>query len=510
MKATTLWVLCLAFALGASGLQAHADGGMPVWTNRYNGPGNSFDRARAIAVDTNGNVFVTGDSTGTVGGYDYATIKYSRAGVALWTNRYDGPAHNNEHAWAVAVDPAGSVVVAGSSENSAFGPSDLATIKYSSAGPGMWTNRFAWPISIQISSVALAIDGTGSVFVAGTPVILKYSPTGALLWTNRLAVDASVALAVDAGGNVYVTGGVTLGINDVDWVTIKYSGAGVPLWTNRFSGTGNNVDIPAALSVDSTSNVFVTGFTYTGASTTNDFATIKYSSGGIAAWTNRYNNSPGGFADHATAVAVDAGGRVFVTGDSVMAKAPFTSGGCDYATIAYSGTGATLWTKRYNGPAQTNDYPYALAVDSAGNVFVTGYSQGSGNFYEFATVAYSGAGVALWTNRSDGPTPSGFSFGPPIAGPAIAVDAVGNVYVTGSYGSGATENYSTIKYASSLRPPLKIQRMNNKPVLSWTNSAFTLQSASSPAGTFTNVAGAKSPFTNGVTGGQQFFRLIGN
>ncbi len=75
---------------------AHAQGGGPLWTNRYNGPANSDDFVRAIAVDSSGNVFVTGSSASTNEypyNFDYATIKYSNAGAPLWTNRYNAAAH---------------------------------------------------------------------------------------------------------------------------------------------------------------------------------------------------------------------------------------------------------------------------------------------------------------------------------------------------------------------------------------------------------------------------------
>ncbi len=47
--------------------------------------------------------------------YDYATIKYSSAGVPLWTNRYNGPANREDYAYAVAVDGSNNVIVTGSS-----------------------------------------------------------------------------------------------------------------------------------------------------------------------------------------------------------------------------------------------------------------------------------------------------------------------------------------------------------------------------------------------------------
>jgi len=99
-----------------------------LWTNFYNGPGNSSDDASAVAVDASGNVYVTGGSRGTDNRTDFATVAYSIAGVAWWTNRYGGPG-NDDLPQAVAVDANGDVYVTGFSRGSATG-NDFATIKY--------------------------------------------------------------------------------------------------------------------------------------------------------------------------------------------------------------------------------------------------------------------------------------------------------------------------------------------------------------------------------------------
>jgi hypothetical protein len=70
-----------------------------------------------------------------------------------------------------------------------------------------------------------------------------------------------------------------------------------------------------------------------------------------------------------------------------------------YATVAYASTGITLWTNRYHGPANSWDGANAVATDTAGNVFVTGYSSGTGTSFDFTTVSYSASGAAMWTNR---------------------------------------------------------------------------------------------------------------
>jgi hypothetical protein len=116
---------------------------------------------------------------------------------------------------------------------------------------------------------------------------------------------------------------------------------------------------------------------------------------------------------------------------------------------------------------------------------------------------FSYAGVALWTDRYNG----GFD----DLDNAIARDRNGNVFVAGYSWNGTNQEWVTIKYASSV-PPSRVdfQKLNNQLVLSWTNAGFNLQSAPAVTGTFTNISGATSPYTNALTSPQQFFRLISN
>lgn len=87
-----------------------------AWVAVYNGTGNSHDEAHAIAVDDLGNVYVTGQSTGSGTDWDYATVKYYPDGQVAWTARYDGPVSLTDIALAIAVDGAGNVCVTGHSQ----------------------------------------------------------------------------------------------------------------------------------------------------------------------------------------------------------------------------------------------------------------------------------------------------------------------------------------------------------------------------------------------------------
>src|SRR5438105_7997366 len=136
---------------------------MPLWTNRdrYPEPGTSV--ATVIAVNGIGNVFVTGISADANLYTDFATVAYSNSGVALWTNRYRESGNGEARAIAIVVDHAGNVFVTGDSYNTTS--SDWATVKYSNAGVALWTNRYNG--SIDFYSKPIAVDKNGNVFVAG-------------------------------------------------------------------------------------------------------------------------------------------------------------------------------------------------------------------------------------------------------------------------------------------------------------------------------------------------------
>jgi len=500
-------------------VSAHAQGGVPLWTNRYNGPGNDEDSPRAIAVDNSGNVIVTGSSISANGfpDWDYATIKYSSAGVPLWTNRYNG-GNGADGALAVAANDTGNVFVTGYSTGSS-GDSDYATVAYSSAGVPLWTNRYDGGIGGD-EAFAVAVNNSGNVFVTGRSaninnnsdwVTIAYSEAGLPLWTNTYAGpadsgDEPFAMAVDNKGNVFVTGRSVSLTSDSDYVTVAYSRAGEALWTNRYSRPGINDDGATAIAVDRSGNVFVTGRARTQLPTggfSGEYATVGYSNAGTPLWTNRYHGPFINGDDGASAIAVDSSGNVFVTGFSYA-----VNGHYDYATVAYSNAGAPLWTNRYNGPGNGDNLPEKIAVDDNGNVFVTGWSPAANFFSDYATVGYSATGVPLWTNRYNG------LGNRDDQARAIAVDKNGNVFVTGISPQSSTNSYPydyvTIKYSSSVPPPrLDFQLLNHQLVLSWTNAGFNLQSAPGVTGAFTNLPAATSPYTNTPTGPQQFFRLIG-
>ena len=137
--------------------------------------------------------------------------------------------------------------------------------------------------------------------------------------------DMAIDIAVDTAGKIYVTGRSEGSGTGYDYVTIKYKQDGTEDWVRRFDNI-EGIDEAAAIAIDST-GVYVTGRSQ-GSGTSFDYYTIKYDSSGDRVWHANYNNTDG--ADEAVAIAVDEAGNVYITGKSSGSGTKF-----DYATVKY-------------------------------------------------------------------------------------------------------------------------------------------------------------------------------
>ena len=143
MQSTPLFTLLVALALAPT---LCAQSATQVWVTRYNGyngPANNSDIAYDVAVDNAGNVAVTGKSQNLNGNFDCYTAKYAATtGALLWEKRYNGPADRDDIGYRVAVDSAGNVFITGASFN-ASGTADYYTGKYAVAdGTLLWERRY--------------------------------------------------------------------------------------------------------------------------------------------------------------------------------------------------------------------------------------------------------------------------------------------------------------------------------------------------------------------------------
>jgi WD40 repeat protein len=214
---------------------------------------------------------------------------------------------------------------------------------------------------------------------------IKYSPTGDELWVRRYNGSAddndyAYRVALDSSGNVYVTGPSVETGSDNDITTIKYSPDGDVLWTQHYDGPANGYDAGQAIAVDANGNAYVTGNHTT--ATGLDCATLKYSTDGELLWAASYNG-PDNSGDVLISIALDDLANAYVSGFVA------SGGASDFVTIKYDTTGVEQWVQLYNGPGNSYDGTYVIAVDNNRDVLVTGYSTGVGTDYDYTTIKYT-------------------------------------------------------------------------------------------------------------------------
>ncbi|MBN1383524.1 MAG: SBBP repeat-containing protein [Elusimicrobia bacterium] len=378
----------------------------------------------------------------------------------IWTDTYNGAANMADVGNSVAVSTVtGNVYVVGYTSAGLNG-NDVWIRKYNSSGIMQWTTAYHSAAGNDDNGAGIAVDAYDNIYVIGSEDrddigqnwniwIAKYDTDGILQWTTTHngsdnLDDRGYGIAVDPGGYIYAIGSEYVsGQWENVWVT-KYNNSGLIEWTTTYNEAGMS-DIGYAIDVDTNGNVYVAGSIKPGGDT--DVWVRKYDNSGLVQWTTSYNGLAGGENDVGQGIAVDPAGNVYVTGRVRENLSWFD----DIWTCKYDTNGLTQWTTSYNNPNNSTDYGYGIAADINGNAYVTGYENTAGEGPNIWIRKYDTSGLTQWTTTyNSGGTNSDFGRG-------ITVDGSGNVYVTGSVNiSGQGDNIWVRKYTEDADPPAGI------------------------------------------------------
>ena len=450
-----LTVLALAAIIVIAGPlpSARAAGGTRLWVARYHDPGNGDVTAVAIAVSPDGTrVYVTGWSL--LQSSHPVTVAYDAvSGAEIWVNRYEG----NGFVEDLAVSPDGSMVFVTGTTHLPGSNFDYLTFAYDAGtGATIWSRRYKGSATggTAISSdfakaLAVSPDGT-RVYVTGgstlegsqsSSLTFAYAAaTGSKIWARsyRGAQDETVfgrAIAVSPDGtHVYVTGERYGPGSGTDYATVAFDAdSGSKMWVRRYNGPANGTDSPNALAVSPDgANVYVTGYSSGSGRSDYDYLTIAYdAAAGATVWTRRYNG-PGNFQDFANALAVSPdGAAIYVTGS--VAERDFVSS--DDVTFKYdAATGATIWARGFDGLGNGTDTANALALSPDGtDVFVAGTRYDPADRSGALISAYDAApGTKMWARLYDDAGASTIAVSPDGAHAYVT----GSGYVTVAYTTG--------------------------------------------------------------------------
>lgn len=399
----------LALLLLTAITQAQVD---TAWVRRWDGGERDEDWASDMAVDQQGNVYVLGTAYAGNLTMDITLTKYDSSGQLLWTAVHDGAENNEDSAAAMVLDPNGNIYICGWSFQQPGRGLGMITIKYGPDGDSSWLACYDHVGDFEDMALDICLDGAGHVAVTGfvTDSFMNFNyctiaydtASGDTAWMqfyNRAPEDdedVATAICSDGAGTVYVTGYSYDDGTDYDITTIRYLSDGTRHWTRRknyypFIDDDYGVDIawnPV------TSTVVVGGYVYDD-NHDYDYFTMAYDADGDSVWARAYNRYPANDEDLLTALTVDAGGNVIVTGTSF---AEATDG--DMTTVRYSPSGIQQWVARYDYD-QNFDGGVHVTTDSLRQVFVTGYGEDWENTFDILTVKHDTLGQVLWGQSYD-------------------------------------------------------------------------------------------------------------
>lgn len=533
----------------------------PSWSFKYDGADHLEDIATDITFGSDNHPVVTGYSDLTEEGlepgpdthtFDYMTFKLDKGTKAVkWKALYDSGDGGTDMAAGVALDSGGNLLVTGTAYLS--GGSDksdelytrkvqTSTVTDPNTVPDfLWEDQFGTQVGIDYATaISMVRDGSDNSVVLGygqnsdVPqdhdiFVIKLNNNGARAWTPIVydsgRNDEPSGLAIDSAGDIFVTGySYDKTVNpegSYDWFTAKYSGStGNLIWSdtydisqNAYAVAGGN-DQALSIDVDAAGSAYVTGYATNSDGTTVSY-TVKYDgraepAGDRRIWEKSFNYP--GFHAEGNAVKVDP-----IDGAAVVAGSAYVNGtDSDFHLIRYNPVDGSLtegglkpfWEINFDRPG-SYEYVTAMTMDSSGYIYVTGntrsgpdtdpLSDGTSNIL---SLIYDYEGTFLGALDYDGA-------GGRDEANAITANYVGEAFVAGfTTNAAGNPDYVVLKQANGyllVPAPVTVtpQPDATKATLNWqhnsTTATYIIERTPGPATEQSSWSGIATPGVGSTT-----------
>lgn len=349
--------------------------GTIAWEAAWNGATNGDDYGTAITADAS-NIYVCGATYNVANNdFDYVVLKYNLAnGTLLWSYIYSDPAGGLDIPADIALDAQGNIFVTGVRQGSTT-LADYCTLSISNAGVLVWSQFYDYANSFELaakivvksSGECVVTGGSGNSWNDGDFCSVWYSSTGEQLGVKRTGslttyFDQPLDMKRDASDNIYVVGRINTNGNGEDLKLIKMDEDLNILWSVTKDGYGQN-DLGQSIVLDEIGNIYVAGY-FTNPSNRKEACLLKYDSNGEMQWLQTVKSA---FDGDALAWKLSyKEGMIYLAGDIK------TELGMDALIIVYNQDGDFKWTKTIDGGNGGDDSGRHMEVDGENFIYLSG------------------------------------------------------------------------------------------------------------------------------------------
>jgi hypothetical protein len=403
------------------------------WAKQFGSSDDDF--STGIATDKDGNIYLTGGTYGDLAGkntgvddeWDYSTAdawvaKYDNNGKQIWARQFGTSTW--DYSGAIALDKDGNIYLTGGTYGDLAGKnvgsdnewgtltSDVWIAKYDNNGEQIWAKQFG--SSTRDGSSAIATDNNGNVYLTGSTEgdlagenaneydtdawVAKYDNNGEQIWAKQFGSsddDFSNGIATDNNGNVYLTGSTegdlaskNLGQYDV-WFA-KYDSNGEQIWAKQFGSSSSDGSV--AIKLDKDENIYLSGSTYGNLAGQNvpvynaqnvavyntDAWVAKYDNNGEQIWAKQFGSV---YGDYSSGITIDNDNNVYLTGaidgnfyEGFSENNVSQPWSIDAWVAKYDNNGEQIWTKQFG--TLRKDSSTKIVTDDNGNIYLTGKTTG--------------------------------------------------------------------------------------------------------------------------------------
>ena len=321
---------------------------------------SSSDKGNDISLDNSGNIYITGETSSFgEGDEDAFIVKYDSSGAQQWNTTWGGTSQDIGEG--IAVDTSGNVYITGGTSSFDEGSGDVFIAKYDSSGAQQWNTT--WGDVSADQGFGIALDSSGNICITGRsnsdPFIAKFDNSGAQQWNSTWGGNVGSDIVVDTSENIYITG--SFGGYGADAFITKYNSSGAQQWNttwgdeNEYYGNG--------IALDNSGNIYISGYIYNTSSTITDIFIAKFNSSGTQQWNTTWG---GDDEDYGNDITLDNSGNIYITGSTYS----FGVGYGDVFIAKYNNSGTLLWDTTWGGGSV--DQGHGIALDSSSNIYITG------------------------------------------------------------------------------------------------------------------------------------------